>query len=56
MVGKRKWRDPDQAAHPSQATAEAAPAAAAFPPLDVAWISVQLEYDVAEDMVITFRA
>ncbi|MBA3377633.1 MAG: hypothetical protein H0T93_02000 [Chloroflexia bacterium] len=47
---------PDQAAHPSRTAPEAARAAAAFPPLDVAWIPVQMEWSVAEDMVLTLRA
>ncbi len=47
---------PDQAAHPSRATAEAALAAAAFPPLEVAWVPLWMEWDAKEDMVCTFRA
>jgi len=47
---------PDQAAQPSRAAPAAAQAAAAFPPLEVAWIPVRLEWSVAEDMVLTLRA
>ena len=55
-VGRRVIHDPDQAAQPSRTAPEAAQAAAAFPPLDVAWIPVRLEWSVAEDMMLTLRA
>ena len=64
MQGKVKVRsrrvalthDPDQAAHPPRTAPEAAQAAAAFPPLEVAWIPVRMEWSVAEDMMLTLRA
>jgi len=54
--GEAASTGPGQAAHPSPAAAEAAPAAAAFPPLEVAWNSRWYGCKVAEDMTITLRA
>jgi len=54
--GEAASTGPGQAAHPSPAAAEAAPAAAAFPPLEVAWILALLEWTNSEDMTVTLRA
>jgi len=54
--GREASPSPGQAAHPSPAAAEAAPAAAAFPPLEVAWILALLEWTDSEDIMFALRA